>query len=99
MCYNSSYPYVPTDKPQLTVILPADDYEWIAEEADQAGVSKGGVLRQALALYRATGGLLGPTRMKMAQQVYAENDDNPVARDGDSIDDPVGIDRLKNNEP
>lgn len=73
---------MPTDKPQLTVILPADDYEWVAEEADQAGISKGGVLRQALRLYQETGGLLGPMRMEMAQQVYAEKDENDNSDSG-----------------
>jgi len=72
---------VTTDKPQLSVALPKEDYQWLQEEASIAGISKGGVLRQALSLYRATGGLLGPWRMEMAEQKYtktqrAESSDN-----------------------
>ena len=49
-------------------MLDNEQYEWIEQESERAGISKGGVVRQAIKLYQATGGLLGPTRMEMAQQ-------------------------------
>lgn len=62
-----------TEKPRLTVAIEDHDYEWLEDESDRAGISKGGVLRQALKLYRATGGLLGPTRLEMSgRQIYVE---------------------------
>jgi hypothetical protein len=63
---------VPSDKPRLPVILEKQDYEWIEKESERAGISKGGVVRQAVKLYQETGGLLGSARMKRAEQVYAD---------------------------
>jgi hypothetical protein len=56
------------DKIQFPVLLDPEDYEWIEHEAEQTDNSKAGVIREAVRLYRATGGLLGPARMEMAQQ-------------------------------
>jgi hypothetical protein len=56
----------------LPVMLDNEQYEWIEQESERAGISKGGVVRQAIRLYQATGGLLGPARMQRAGQVYAD---------------------------
>ena len=68
-----------TDKPQLSVTLPEEDYQWLQEESSVASISKGAVLRQALSLYQATGGLLGPQRMERVQHIYADKDGEPAA--------------------
>lgn len=77
---------MPTDKHQLSVALPQDDYEWLSREAERAGISKSGVLRQALSLYQATGGLLGPVRLEMSEQVYAAAHDHEVSKEKDDTD-------------
>lgn len=89
---------MPTDKPQLSVALPEDDYRWLQEEASRAGISKSGVLRQALSLYQATGGLLGPVRLEMTEQVYAagrEQDANEEQSEDENNDSERGLDSFK----
>ena len=63
-----------TDKPQLSVTLPEEDYQWLQEEASVASISKGAVLRQALSLYRSTGGLIGSRRIEIIQNIHIYKD-------------------------
>lgn len=81
----------------LPVMLDDEEYDWVKTESERAGISKGGVVRQAIRLYRATGGLLGPTRMQIAQQASATTESGTEAhRSNDDI--PSNNSELHQNE-